>query len=84
MQTDSRKAGYTGEIAVMGPSGDSKVYWNEKKWEEVEAAKAVFDVYKAKGFAAFSMDAKGDKGKQIREFDPSAGSILFVPPLAGG
>lgn len=81
---DKRKEGYTGEISVMGPSGDSKVFWNEKKWDEVEAAKGVFDLYKGKGFAAFRMNDKGDQGETMNEFDPSAGSILFIPALAGG
>lgn len=74
----------TGRMAVMGRNGDTKFFWNAREWNEVEAAKAVFDLYKSKGFAAFKMDDKGDQGEQMNEFDPSAGSILFLVPLVGG
>ncbi len=74
----------TGEMAIMGTSGDTKQYWNAKSWEEVEAAKATFDLYKSKGFKAFAMDEKGEKGEPMETFNPSAGQIIFITPLQGG
>lgn len=78
-----RPSGATGEISVMGPSGDEKHYWDVKSWDQVSAAKAKYDEYRAKGFAAFRMSGDG-KGEQMDEFDPSAGSVLLIPPLSGG
>ncbi len=75
--------GATGEMIVMNAEGDTKHYWNIHNWSEVEAAKETFDVYKRKGFTAFSM-IRGKQSKQLQEFDPAAGSILFVPLMAGG
>ncbi len=72
-------------MSVMGTNGDTKVRWNKRNPDEVSAAKATFTLYKKRGFAAFRMTAKGSKkGSQIDEFDPEAGSLLMVPPLAGG
>lgn len=84
MGQDSRKQEFTGEISIMNSSGDTKQFWNKSKWDEVEAAKATFDLYKGKKFKAFRMNETGDIGEPMDEFDPSAGSILFLVPMAGG
>lgn len=84
-QTQSNKpAEATGEISIMGREGDSKHFWDKGTPIEVKIASKVFKQYRKKGYAAFSMTEKGDKGEIIREFDPNAGVILFVPPLQGG
>jgi hypothetical protein len=89
MNTDKRRAGADGEIAIMGAAGDTKLYWNKKSWDEVEAAKATFDMYRKKGYTAYAMNAKGDMGEPMDSFDPSAGgvafqSVLLVPQMTGG
>lgn len=84
MGIEKRKEGATGEMSIMGKSGDTKQYWNVKSWDEVEAAKMTFDLYIEKGFKAFSMDSLGEKGEPITSFDPSAGSIIFIVPMQGG
>lgn len=81
---DRRTEGATGELSIMGSTGDSKHYWNKSKWEEVEAAKGVFDLYKGKGFRPYKMNDKGDAGEPMEEFDPSVGSILFTTQMRGG
>ncbi len=80
---DAMPADGRGEMSVMGKEGDTKFTWNAKDPKEVEAAKATWDLYKGKGFAAFRMK-RSNKGDQMREFDPTAGRILFVPPMQGG
>lgn len=72
------------EIAVMGKEGDVKTIWNPHNTEEVENARASYDRLKAKGYLAFRVDAKGEKGEQMTDFDPTAGKILMVPPFQGG
>lgn len=91
METQSTKikktkpATATGEMSVMGREGDTKFYWDVHNWTEVEAAKATFDLYKGKGFAAFHMTPKGKQdGEQMKDFDPAAGRILFIPQMQGG
>ena len=84
-QTQSdRPAEATGEISVMGTGGDSKHFWNKDKPIEVKIASKVFKQFAKKGYRAFSMTDKGDQGEIMDAFDPDAGCILFVPPLAGG
>lgn len=83
-QTQKRPENATGEIAIMGPNGDSKHYWDKGKPEEARIAYKVFKRYSKLGYRAFRMTEKGDQGEIMNEFDSSAGCILFVPPLAGG
>lgn len=71
-------------LAAMDGSGDSKFMWDPKSADEVAAAKAQFDALKKKGYIAFTVDKKGEKGELIREFDPELEKIIMTPPLAGG
>lgn len=75
-----------GRFEVMGKEGDSKLIWDANNPEEVENARRQFNfLVGEKKFAAFHVEGdKGDKGQQMRTFDPKAGRIIFVPPLAGG
>jgi hypothetical protein len=72
-------------IAVMGHNGDTKHMWDPTKPDEVEAARAVYDSLKAKKYVAFRVTGKdGAQGEQMKDFDPLAGRVIFVPPMAGG
>lgn len=74
------------QMAVMGRDGDTKKVWDRTKPDEVEDAKRTFDfLVREKRYVAFHVTGKdGDKGEQMREFDPSAGRMILVPALAGG
>ncbi len=85
MQTVSEKPAKKGEMAIMGKEGDTKHMWDKTKPAEVEAAKALFDSLIKKGYTAYSVAGeKGDKDKQVREFDPDAERLIFVPPVQAG
>lgn len=72
-------------ISVLSGYGDLKKVWNAANQDEVEDARRSFNhLVKEKKYAAFKVTAAGDKGEQIREFDPSAGKMILVPPVAGG
>lgn len=72
-------------MAVLGQNGDTKHIWDPEKPAEVEAAKAVFDSLRKKGYMAFHVKGKqGEQGDQMREFDPAAGRLILVPQMAGG
>lgn len=73
-----------GELATMGRTGDTKLIWDPSKKDEVDAAKRMFDDLRKKSYLAFLVAKKGDKGEQIREFDPKAERIILAPPMAGG
>lgn len=75
----------TGVMSIMGKEGDTKHYWNVDNSSEVDAAREVFNAHRSRGYAAFRMTPGGEQsGEQLREFDPTAGSILFIPQMQGG
>jgi len=74
-----------GAFAVMGIEGDSKHIWDKNNQAEIEAAKVLFNtLVKEKKYLAFKVNDKGDKGEQVREFDPKEERYIFSPPLCGG
>jgi hypothetical protein len=74
-----------GAMAVMGVRGDTKYLWDKTKPVEVEAARAQFTKFREQGYLAFAVTGKnGDKGEQIREFDPNLDAIIFAPQMRGG
>jgi len=74
-----------GEMAVMGQRGDTKIIWNPRDEDETENARKTWDRLVGKRrFIGFRVKKDGDKGEQIREFDPDAAKLIIVPPMAGG
>lgn len=72
-------------MEVMDGSGDTKSIWDPTNKDEVEAAKAQYDSLTKKGYRAFQVTGKGgEKGEQMDEWDPKAGRMIMVPPMAGG
>jgi len=71
-------------MAVMGQEGDTKQMWNPNNTFEVEQAEKQFKEYRAKGYVAFRVTADGGQGEQMREFDPTAAKVIFVPQFQGG
>lgn len=75
----------TGEMRVMDHTGDTKTTWDKDNADEVAAARALFaQLVGDKKFTAYKVDAGGDTGEQVREFDPEAGMMILRPPMAGG
>lgn len=73
------------EMSIMNHTGDVKKQWDPNNAVETADAKRSFDDLRAKGYLAFRVNEKdASKGEQIREFEPNAGSIIMVPPMAGG
>lgn len=73
-----------GELRILGAKGDTKIIWDSDNDDEVENAEQTFDDLIGKGFAAFKVRGKGDKGEQVKKFDASAGKLILVPQMAGG
>jgi hypothetical protein len=64
--------------------GDVKTIWDSDNEAEVAAARKQFDDLRGRGFAAFRVTKKGEKGERITTFDPDAESLILVPPIRGG
>ena len=73
-----------GVMATMSRAGDIRVMWSPDVPVEVAAAKKAFDEAIKKGHLAFAVKKSGEKGVQVREFDPEAEKIILAPPMRGG
>ena len=71
-------------MATMNSSGDLKTLWSSDKPAEVDAARAQFQSMKIKGYMAYRVNRKGDKGEVMDKFDPEAEIIILAPALQGG
>jgi hypothetical protein len=73
-----------GELAILDNTGDTKVIWDVENQDEIDAAKAQFDLLIKKGFTAYSVKKDGEKNRKITSFDPNSGKIILVPTIVGG
>ena len=73
-----------GELRELGPQGDTKIIWDADKEDEVDVARSSFNKLKSKGYYAYKVKKKGEKGRVIREFDPDAEKIIMALPMRGG
>lgn len=72
-------------LQYMSKEGDTRTMWNPANADEVAAAKRTFDELTKKGYLAYvATNERGDKGEQIRVFDPEVGKIILVPQMRGG
>jgi hypothetical protein len=75
-----------GTLRIMDKQhGDVRLSWGSAR-EEQEAAREAFDSHRRRGFRAYRVNVVGGKrtGDPIDSFDPEAGELLMVPPMAGG
>jgi len=72
------------ELCILDQTGDTKIIWDTDKPDEVENARETFNKLRKKGYAAYSVNRKGDKGEVLREFDPEAEKLILAPPTVGG
>ena len=78
--------GKTGCLLVPAwDTGHSKIEWDKKDKNDLDATRKYFLELKAKGYTFYRVDPKsGDKGAVIKEFDELAEKIIAVAPMAGG
>lgn len=72
------------ELAIMDHTGDTKLIWDPDKADEVDHARDTFNRMKKKGYMAYKVDRKGEKGEVMREFDPTAEKMILAPQMVGG
>jgi hypothetical protein len=68
----------------MDRTGDTRTTWSKTVRAEVDAAKAMFNSMKAKGYLAYTVEPGGGRGEVIRDFDPNAEAIIMSPQTVGG
>ena len=73
----------TMEMIALTREGDTKYTWNPEDPGDLAEAQEVFEQYQKEGFSAFLVK-EGGQGEILHDFDPTAGTVLFVPMLAGG
>lgn len=71
-------------LCVLDDTGDSRFQWNKDDPEQVSKAELKFKEMKAKGYLAYSVNKKGDKGEVLQAFDPKAERIIMHSPMVGG
>lgn len=71
-------------LKVLDHTGDSRLEWNPRNRDEVDAARAHFDTMKAKGYLAYRVDENNEAGEVIKQFDPNAREIIMSPQMVGG
>jgi predicted acetyltransferase len=71
-------------LCVLDKTGDTKTIWDPSVADEVDAARAQYDKFKAKGYIAYKVDDKGEKSTVMGAFDPMAGKVIMARALTGG
>lgn len=64
--------------------GDIEIDWDPGKPDEVEHAQQSFEKWKGKGYWAYRLEGDGSRGEVIRDFDPSARTMVLAPRSQGG
>jgi len=72
------------ELTILDHTGDKTIEWNPRDPDEVNKARLEFAKQKAKGHLSYRLDADGNRGAVIREFDPTARRIVMAPQTVGG
>ncbi len=72
-----------GTLRTLDTKGDTKISWNSENPADVESARASFNLLRGKGYMAYRTE-RGNRGTQLREFDPEAEEIILAPALVGG
>lgn len=73
-----------GLLSILDESGDVRQIWDSTNADEVAHARQTFKDFKAKGYTAYKVNKKGEKGEIINEFDPEAEKIIMAPTTVGG
>jgi len=76
----------TGEIKVMGKSGDTPLQWDRSDRISTDIARGAFETFIQKGYRMYRMlpGSQRRTGEPVTSFDETAEKYLAVPPMQGG
>lgn len=72
------------QLLILNHTGHAHHIWDPSRPAEVEAARAMFDSLRAKGYVAYTVKEDHTPGDSMREFNPQAGKVILRPGVAGG
>ena len=73
------------QLAIMDPTGDTKIMWDPDDEVSAAIAEAAFEAAQKKGYMAYAVEGNGDSGEVITKFDAEEGRMIIMkPPMAGG
>lgn len=73
-----------GCLRILTDNGDDLVVWDRHDLEEIREAKQRFDACIAKGYKAYAMKSRGEKGVPLDQFDPLLEHIILTPSTRPG
>lgn len=74
-----------GALCVPNAGGDTRLMWDSRNVDEVDAARTHFNSLRSKGYAVYKAKKSGAaKGEVITAFDATAERLVAVKPLVGG
>jgi hypothetical protein len=73
-----------GLLQYMSDEGDTRVIWDPDNPDEVDNARRTFTDLVKKGYRAYRVRRGGEKGEQVREFDPRMERVILAPATVGG
>lgn len=62
---------------ILDESGDRIISWNAKDKKQVKEASLKFNEYMEKGYKAYLIDQKGNRGRRIFSFDVDQEEVVF-------
>ena len=71
-------------LAILDKSGDTRIEWDPNNEDEVANAQRTFQEMKKRGFVAYAVRRRDQRGEVVREFDPSAEKLILAMPHVGG
>ncbi len=73
-------------LHIPDHTGDTRIMWDPRDEDEIDAARAAFNAAKARGMVAYAVGEGGNPntGEVIRDFDPAKGKIIMMKQLVGG
>ena len=72
-------------IRVMDGTGDSHIYWDPQDDKSIKNAKKKFEDFVKKGYKPYRVDGEEKKtGWPLKDFPEFAGTLVLIPPMAGG
>jgi len=80
---DVQASEQVGVFRVLTPKdGDKRITWDRMRMASINAARDMFNACIGEGLVPYRIGADGKKSEIMREFDPYAQEVIFIPQPA--